>query len=287
MGCPLHKITEYAVRSAAIFSLTLSSASAEDDELVTLINAYRSKPQTCEGKKFSAAGTLAPDAALARVNPKRGEPLEEALRGAGYHAAHVQTITVTGPTTARGVMTFLQKQYCKALLTPRVAEIGVAREGNSWRILLAQPLLSPNLGDWKSAGMRVLKLVNDARSKPRSCGNDHFSAAAPLDWNAQLAAAALAHSSDMAKKNYFSHASPDGAEADERANRQSYEWQRIGENVATGQGSPQQVVRGWLASPGHCANIMNPEFEEMGAAYAVNEKSDGTIYWTQVFGARK
>ena len=46
----------------------------------------------------------------------------------------------------------------------------------------------------------------------------------------------------------------------------------------------QQAVSGWLASPGHCQNVMNPYFTEMGAAYATNPRSAATIYWTQVFG---
>ena len=58
----------------------------------------------------------------------------------------------------------------------------------------------------------------------------------------------------------------------------------FGENIADGQGSPQQAVSGWLSSPDHCANIMDGKFTAMGAAYAVNPGSDATIYWTQVFG---
>ncbi|HCJ28080.1 MAG TPA: hypothetical protein DHV63_01935, partial [Pseudomonas sp.] len=57
-----------------------------------------------------------------------------------------------------------------------------------------------------------------------------------------------------------------------------------GENIAAGQGSAEQAVSSWLASPGHCQNIMNPGFTEMGAAYATNPRSAATIYWTQVFG---
>jgi len=63
-----------------------------------------------------------------------------------------------------------------------------------------------------------------------------------------------------------------------------YRWQQIGENIAAGQGSAEQVVAGWLASPGHCANIMNPGFTEMGAAYATSEGGAAGSYWTQVFG---
>jgi len=45
------------------------------------------------------------------------------------------------------------------------------------------------------------------------------------------------------------------------------------------------VVDGWLASPGHCANLMNPQFRDFGGAYAVDPQSDANIYWTGLFGA--
>ncbi len=271
----------------SILLLAAASVHAQESELAALINEYRSAPQTCEGKSYSPAGPLAPSDALASVNVEPGASLENALQGAGYQAARVQTITVSGLTSARGVMAFIRKRYCSQLLSRRYAEIGVSRKGSVWQILLAQPLLSPELGDWKEAGMRVHELVNDARSEPRSCGGKKFAAAPPLDWNAKLAAAALAHSRDMAKQDYFSHVAPEGGEVGDRASRQSYAWRRIGENIANEQGSPQRVVAGWLASPNHCANIMNADFVEMGAAYAVNHKSEGTIYWTQVLATPK
>ena len=67
---------------------------------------------------------------------------------------------------------------------------------------------------------------------------------------------------------------------------EGYPWRVIGENIAAGLGSPQQVVAGWLASPGHCANILSPDFAEMSAAYAINDEAAMEIYWTQVFGRR-
>ncbi|MGH8771055.1 MAG: CAP domain-containing protein [Pyrinomonadaceae bacterium] len=265
----------------------VANATAQDGgELAALINDYRSAARACEGKKRLVAGPLAPNAALALVNVKPGTPLEDALHDAGYQAARVQAISVSGPAGARGVMEYLRRSYCGSLLSPLYSEIGVSRRNNTWHIVLAQPLVSTDLGDWQDAGMRVLELVNHARSKASACGRTKFPAAPPLDWNAKLAAAALAHSNDMAKRNYFSHVAPGGAEVGGRASRESYAWRRIGENIASGQGSPERVVSGWLASPSHCANIMNPEFIEMGAAYAVNPEREGTIYWTQVFGTQ-
>jgi len=100
----------------------------------------------------------------------------------------------------------------------------------------------------------------------------------------KLAAAALAHSRDMANRNYFRHTGKNGSQVGGRATRAGYDWRRVGENIAAGQGLPKQVMSAWLSSPHHRANIMYGRFAGMGAAYAVNPDSDTTISGTQVFG---
>lgn len=138
--------------------------------------------------------------------------------------------------------------------------------------------------DWQAAGREILQRVNAARAVARTCGARRFKAAPPLSWNARLAETALAHSSDMATRNYFSHTSKDGTQLKGRVERSGYDWRGLGENIAAGQSSAQQAVSVWLASPGHCANIMGPQYTEMGAAYALNPRVAATLYWTQVFG---
>jgi len=91
----------------------------------------------------------------------------------------------------------------------------------------------------------------------------------------------------MADRNYLRHRGANGSEVSDRARQAGYAWQSIGENIAGGQGSPEQAVSGWLTSPAHCANIMSGEYTEMGAAYAINPSSGATIYWTHVFGAAR
>lgn len=261
-------------------------AAADADRLLGLINTYRNAPQQCEGGRSPPAGPLAPDARLDSLKPESGRRLQDILKARGYPAARAYTITVTGPRDASAAMSLIKQRYCKALLDPRYSQVGISREGETWRVALAQPLLSPNLGDWRAAGGQVLRLTNAARAQPRTCGNTQFPAAPALRWASELGAAALAHSRDMAARNYFAHRAPGGSEADARAKREGYDWRRVGENIAAGQGSPEQVMAAWLASPPHCENIMNPAFLEMGAAYAVNARSEGVVYWTQVFGRR-
>ncbi len=271
-------------------TLLLASAFAngastdEADDLVSLINAFRTSGEGCGGDKAEPVGPLAPVAALVSIPAGAGEQMQEALRDSGYQAAKLQAIAVAGPGDAGSVMRMFKQRYCGALLSEQFAEIGVSRDGNTWQVILAQPLLSNDLGDWEQAGRAILDQVNQARAEPRRCGNQSFEPAPPLSWDQQLAETALAHSQDMAEKDYFSHQGRDRSQAGDRARRQGYSWQRIGENIAAGQGSAEQAVSSWLASPGHCQNIMNPGFTEMGAAYATNPRSAATIYWTQVFG---
>lgn len=265
--------------------MALAGCTADKAPLIERINAYRSAPQTCAGRKSDLIGPLAPAAALARIERTDAEQsLQTALQRAGYPAAQAQAIVLIGPRSASSAMSVLRDRYCEVLSSTQFSEIGISREDNTWLLILAQPLLPPDLGGWREAGREVLRLVNEARSAPRTCGAQRYQPAAPVQWQSDLASAALVHSGDMAQGNYFAHAGRDGSTVGERAARVGYAWQGIGENIATGQSSPAQVVSGWLASPGHCVNIMQPGFTEMGAAYAVNLKSDTMIYWTQVFG---
>lgn len=131
----------------------------------------------------------------------------------------------------------------------------------------------------------ALRLVNQQRAAGATCGSrGSFVPAAALTWNAQLASAAYGHSRDMADNDYFSHDSRDGRSMVDRINATGYTWSTIGENIAAGQGSVQTVISDWMASEGHCANLMNPRFTEFALTCARNSASQYRIYWTQNFG---
>ncbi len=130
----------------------------------------------------------------------------------------------------------------------------------------------------------MLALVNEARSQARMCGTNSMPAVSPLTWNCRLALAAAVHSEDMASMNFFSHTGSDGLSMVERSTAAGYEYRALGENIAAGYTTVEQVMAGWLNSPGHCRNIMSANFTEMGAARRINDNSDFRTYWTQVFG---
>jgi uncharacterized protein YkwD len=133
------------------------------------------------------------------------------------------------------------------------------------------------------ADQSLLNRVNEARSQPRQCGNHDVNAVDPLSWNCKLEDAARAHSKSMAELEFFSHTSPDGAEIGERVNNRDYRWSAVGENIAAGQNSVEEVVDAWLSSPGHCANLMSAKFTEMGAVRIEAPGSQYSPFWTQVF----
>lgn len=272
-----------SVTGAALASA--ANPAGDEGRLLELINAYRADPPPCNGQQVQELPPLSPEPALeALPQGMDGNPLQ-ALRESGYRAASVQVLRLEGPRSAAEAMRFLRERYCKVLQEQSFSAAGVQRTGNSWQVVLAKPLLPADLPGWREAGKRVLELVNEARSQPRNCGERRFGAADPLAWDARLAAAARGHSEEMAQHDFLSHQGRRGSTPGERARAEDYAWRRVAENVASGQGTAQQVVSGWLSSPGHCANIMNPDFTEMGAAYAVNRAADGAIFWTQVFAS--
>ncbi|THF71810.1 CAP domain-containing protein [Deinococcus sp. Arct2-2] len=133
---------------------------------------------------------------------------------------------------------------------------------------------------------QVLREVNAARAVPRTCGDVAYAAAAPVAWNGFLAVAARAHTADMAARNYFAHISPEGGTLVTRAEAAGYTtWRELGENIAAGY-TVQNVVQGWIDSPGHCKNLMDPKFKEMGAGYTYRTGSTFGTYWAQEFGTR-
>lgn len=127
---------------------------------------------------------------------------------------------------------------------------------------------------------QMLQLVNQARSQERMCGDEHFSAAPPLKLNNMLQLAAEKHAKDMAEKNYFDHDSLDGRDPFDRMEDEGYEYSTAAENIAKGNKNAQSAINSWLDSPGHCANMMNPDLKELGMAQYKN-------YWVQVFGTPK
>ena len=129
-----------------------------------------------------------------------------------------------------------------------------------------------------------MTLINQARASSRMCGSTLYPAVAPVAWNSQLFDAAAGHSADMATQNYFSHTSLDGRSAGQRITAAGYSWTAYGENIAAGQSSVSSAMAGWIASAGHCSNIMNSNFTGVGLACVSNSSATYNRYWTMNLG---
>jgi uncharacterized protein YkwD len=103
----------------------------------------------------------------------------------------------------------------------------------------------------------------------------------PLRLSSKLCQAAAVHALDMAKHQKLDHAGSDGSTVADRIKRTGYVFVRVGENIAVGQETVDEVMTTWMKSPGHRANIL-AEFTEMGAARAEDE--EGEPYWCVNFG---
>jgi uncharacterized protein YkwD len=100
--------------------------------------------------------------------------------------------------------------------------------------------------------------------------------------NAKLTNAAQAHSVDQAQHNTMSHDGSNGSTPWDRSKAAGYNF-AIGENVAMGYRDAAAVMDGWMNSPGHRANILNCDAKAIGVGLA--KASDGSPYWTQMFGS--
>ncbi len=236
----------------------------------------------CRGERPRAALRLSAELNRAAEGVARGATPQDALLAAGYGAARATALDLQGVADDAQLEDLLGR-YCSVIADPEFNQIGISSKREHLWLVLAVERGVP--GDAGNVSARVLSLVNEARSRPRRCGAQSFPAARPLRLNPQLERAALLHSQEMAGHSAMKHEGRDGSSPSERVTRTGYRWSTVGENVAAGQRTADEVVAGWLASAGHCENIMNGQFTELGIASAVNAKDRYGVYWTMSLAA--
>jgi uncharacterized protein YkwD len=125
---------------------------------------------------------------------------------------------------------------------------------------------------------RVVQLTNEIRVQH---------GLTPLQVHAALTRSARWMARDMVRHNYLRHTDNLGREIDPRLPECGYlDYAEIGENIAGGQLTPEEVVAAWMRSPGHRANLLNPGFREIGVAHFTGNKTHFKHYWVQDFGTR-
>lgn len=143
---------------------------------------------------------------------------------------------------------------------------------NPSMIYPGQKLTVPTIDDIKAKEAEVIRLVNVERSK-------RGLQALAANW--QLSRVARYKSQDMINKNYFAHTSPTYGSPFDMMEAFGVRFSAGGENIATGQRTPAEVVTAWMNSPGHRANILSPSYNQLGVGLATSKT--GKTYWTQLF----
>ena len=271
-------------RTIALLVLLLAStyAAAAERESLALIDELRSNE--CGARvlpRLRSVDTL--ERAAGHV--LQGATLRQALLSAGYRADRSQLVHVALGSDRAALRPLLAK-HCAALIDPVLTDGGIFSNERELAIVLAKPFDPPSTENRERIAAEVLQLVNEARSQARRCGANQYSAVPPLTFAPELARAAKRHAEDMAHRGYASHDGSNGSTPGQRATRAGYPWRSVGENVAGGHLTAREVVDGWLASPGHCANIMDGDYRQMAVAFVVNRESPDGIYWAQMFGRR-
>jgi uncharacterized protein YkwD len=259
------------------------------------------------GGVHPAAQTLRSNVLLDRTaaNWAGGQSLSVAAEHAGVSAQTVTGIHVSGPESS--MVQQLRRSSCRMLMSQSLRAMGVYQRGwDTWIVLASAasepagaaiaatapayiPLPTRSLAQQPRPtpflATRALQLVNDVRARGTRCGERSFPPAPPVTLSQILAGVASGHAVDMADHSYFEHEDLSGRSPADRVRAVGYREKLVGENIAYGPKSIEEVVQGWLDSPGHCENIMDPRFAQMGIAYAAGNASKRGLYWVQLFAA--
>ena len=263
------------------------------------------------GGIMPAVQALHPDGQLQRAAAlwaSGGSPSTAAAQS-GYQAQAVVGLRLRGPDDA--ILQNLRRSRCRPVADQTLRDVGAYREGRETWVLMASaqvsvaplpapaeateaparafpyspPSAAPDVPRTTSRSIstaRVLQLVNEVRANGTSCGERSFGPAPPLQMSGTLDSVASEHAVDMARHDYFEHVDLNGHTPADRVRATGYRERLVGENIAYGPTSADEVVQGWLHSTGHCENIMDPRFVEMGLAAASGRGSRRGLYWDQV-----
>jgi uncharacterized protein YkwD len=296
----MKRMTCGLLRGSWIFLAGLAAAPAIDADPLSMVEMLRAGG--CGGV-LPVAAPVVRTAALDRTAElwAGGSSLAQAAERGGVRAERLGGVHVSGPED--GVVQQLRRSGCSTLVDREVRALGVYQRGrDTWLVVAtatlpgashatvsartahtAPPGSTPQpLPPAPQLAGRALQLVNDARARGARCGTRQFAPAPPLTLSGTLAGVAFGHAADMAQHNYFEHIDPSGHSPADRVRAVGYHEKLVGENIAYGPESVEEAVRGWLDSPGHCENIMDPRFVEMGIASAAGHTERQGLYWVQV-----
>jgi uncharacterized protein YkwD len=250
--------------------------------------------------RAGGCGGIVPIAPPLRHNTSLDRAAEKWAAGHALDSG-VQGLRTSGADEA--LIKRLRGSECRAVSGQNLRDVGIYRRGaDTWVVLAAAsgsawsspPADRPAARAPSTTGSalpgsatpavaaRALQLVNAARARGAQCGAQSFGPAPPLTLSLTLAGVARGHATDMAVHDYFEHQDLSGQSPADRVRAAGYSEKLVGENIAYGPKSVEEVVKGWLASPGHCQNIMDPHFAQMGIGLAPGRAARRGLFWVQV-----
>jgi len=278
----IHRLSQVRWCVAGLLIAGLAAASPTQPDALLAIQVLRAGG--CGGLMPAAAplnhsGTL--DQAAEQW--AHGVSLSAATRGGGYAADVTSGLRISDADA--DVISTLRRTSCRTVLNREFQDIGIYRRGsNNWLVLSSRYTL-PDRSQAPALAVRALTLINQVRAGGTHCGQRWFAPTSPVTLSATLATVALGHAADMAEHDYFEHQDLTGHSPAQRVRAVGYQEKLVGENIAYGPKSIDEVVQGWLDSPDHCENIMDPRFAQMGVAYAPGQHSRRGLYWVQLLAA--
>lgn len=214
-----------------------------------------------------------------------GRTLAAAARLNGHDAESTAGLHIKGPDSAN--VQLLRQSGCRTVMNPAFHDVGEFRRGAETWLVFGAVYVMPASAQAPKLANRALQLVNEVRARGARCGERSFGPAPPVKLSDTLGTVAFGHANDMARHNYFEHEDLTGHSPADRVRAVGYREKLVGENIAYGPKSAEEVVQGWLDSPGHCENIMDPRFAEMGIAFAAGQAARRGLFWVQLLVAPK
>jgi uncharacterized protein YkwD len=212
------------------------------------------------------------------------------VKQAGYEAWELSTIVAQAAGDGREVVQAWRREAGQTFsdtLQAKFRDVGVGvAEADSGQ----PPIYVVVLGfSWRDyfIGRTAALADREAVRAELLAGTNQVRAGAhalPLRASPRLDRVAQEYAEKMLREAFYEHTAPDGSTVLERVRSTGYALSSVGENLALGQFSPDDVVAGWESSPGHRRNMVDRDFREVGHGVAYGHNANGwQVLWVQVF----
>ncbi|MCZ8535869.1 CAP domain-containing protein [Paenisporosarcina quisquiliarum] len=269
-----------------LLGLTMGAMVFSASQATTAEASFSSNTPTCKTQvntNWSAGSQQISVGSYSDVQKQLMDQLYAQLNGAGFKAPTDQPVAQKPAATAKPVAQkpaatakpVAQKPAATPVAEKPAAQPVAQKPATNTQPVAEKPATAPTAPSTQASGnissieQQVLTLTNQERAK---------AGLKALATDAALMDSARAKSADMSKNNYFSHTSPTMGSPFDQMKAKGIQYKAAAENIAMGQQSASEVVKAWMESPGHRANIMNGNFTHIGIGYVAQGN-----YWTQQF----